>query len=61
VKGGKKEMAKITAWLVTLVGILLVLPLIGVDIGADISAWIVALAVLIIGIAKLVRNYSSKR
>ncbi len=50
-------MAKLTAWLVTLIGILLVLPLIGVDIGADISSWIIALAALVIGIGKLVRNY----
>lgn len=50
-------MAKLTAWLVTLVGILLVLPLIGVSQLDAISAWIVPLAVLIIGITKLMRNY----
>jgi hypothetical protein len=54
-------MAKLTAWLVTLIGILLVLPLLSVDIGATISAWIIALAVLIIGVAKLIRNYSKKK
>jgi len=54
-------MAKLTAWLVTLIGVLLVLPLISVDIGATLSSWLVALSVLIIGIAKLTRNYSSKR
>jgi len=54
-------MAKLTAWLVTLLGVLLVLPLIGVDIGVDLSGWIIALAVLVIGIGKLMRNYSSKR
>ncbi|MEM4259159.1 MAG: hypothetical protein QXS38_00130 [Candidatus Pacearchaeota archaeon] len=51
-------MAKLTAWLVTLIGILLVLPLIGVDALEPVSEWIVPLAVLVIGIGKLVRNYS---
>jgi len=50
-------MAKLTAWLVTAVGVLLVLPLIGVDIGADLTNWLIALAVLIVGIGKLMRNY----
>lgn len=54
-------MAKITAWLVTIIGILLVLPLIGIDlntsIAANISQWLIALAVLVIGITKLIRNY----
>lgn len=53
-------MAKLTAWLVTLIGVLLVLPLVGVDIGADLSTWAIALAVLIIGIGKLMRNYQGK-
>jgi len=50
-------MAKLTAWLVTLIGVLLVLPLIGVAQLDAVSAWIVPLAVLVIGIGKLVRNY----
>ncbi len=54
-------MAKLTAWLVTLIGVLLVLPLVGVtQIGTvtdGILAWVIALAVLVIGIGKLVRNY----
>lgn len=58
-------MAKTTAWLVTLIGVLLLLPLIGVtQLGTPtegISAWLIALAFLIIGITKLVRNYSKKR
>ena len=53
-----KEMAKLTAWLVTLVGILLVLPLIGVSALDTLSNWIIPLAVLVIGIGKLMRNYS---
>lgn len=54
-------MAKLTAWLVTVIGVLLVLPLIGVDIGASLNAWLIALAVLVIGISKLMRNYSGKK
>lgn len=53
-------MAKLTAWLVTLVGVVLVLAQLGyVDILSvgSIGGWIVALAVLIVGIGKLVRNY----
>jgi len=50
-------MAKLTAWLVTLIGILLMLPLIGVSQLNAISAWIVPLAVLVIGVSKLLRNY----
>ena len=48
---------KLTAWLVTLLGIILILPLIGVtQIGtatSGILGWVMALAVLIIGIGKL--------
>jgi len=51
-------MAKLTAWLVTLIGILLVLPLLGVSALDTLAAWIVPLAVLVIGIGKLMRNYS---
>ncbi len=63
-KGGV-EMAKLTAWLVTIAGILLFLPLLGVTpLGTVTSgplAWLLAAVVLIIGISKLVRNYSSRR
>jgi len=51
-------MAKITAWLVTLLGILLVLPKIGVTQLDTLAAWLIPLSVLVIGIAKLMRNYS---
>jgi len=57
-------MAKLTAWLVTILGVLLVLPLIGVDLdallGFAIVNWLIAVGVLVIGIGKLVRNYSKK-
>ncbi len=50
-------MAKITAWLVTLVGVVLLLPLLGVDLGVETSAWIIALAWFVVGVTKLARNY----
>ena len=42
-------MKKLYAYLATLIGILLVLPLLTVDIGV-VSNWLIALAVLVIGI-----------
>ncbi len=54
-------MAKITAWLVTLIGVLLILPLIGVSALEAYNDWIIALSVLVIGVAKLIRNYSTKK
>ena len=51
-------MAKLTAWLVTLVGILLILPKLGVAQLDTLAAWIIPLSVLVIGIGKLMRNYS---
>jgi len=55
-------MAKITALLVTLIGVLLVLALI---VPATFSGvwfnWVVAIAVLVIGVGKLVRNYSPRK
>jgi hypothetical protein len=57
-------MAKITAWLVTLLGLLLVLAAPGValiSLSDTWVAWVVALAVLAVGIAKLTRNYMRKR
>jgi hypothetical protein len=54
-------MAKLTAWLITLIGVLLILPLIKIDLGTTVSAWLIALAWLIIGISKLMRNYGSKK
>ncbi|MDP3027716.1 MAG: hypothetical protein Q8N63_08480 [Nanoarchaeota archaeon] len=58
-------MAKLTAWLVTLLGVLLLLPLIGVTqlgtVTSGILGWLIAIGVLVIGIGKLVRNYSGKK
>jgi len=54
-------MAKLSAWLITVVGVLLVLPLIGIVIPAMYNSWLIALLVLALGISKLVRNYSKKK
>ena len=56
----KRKMAKLTAWLVTIIGIILILPLIGVSALDEIQDWLIALAVLVIGIGKLVRNYKGR-
>jgi len=52
-------MAKITAWLVTLVGALLVLGQLVPALNMDQAwvQWVIALAVLVIGVGKLMRNY----
>ncbi|MCR4284800.1 MAG: hypothetical protein NUV97_02010 [archaeon] len=52
-------MAKTSAWLFTLIGVLFVLPLLGMDTGTW-GPWLVALAFLVVGITKLVRNYSAE-
>jgi hypothetical protein len=54
-------MAKLTAWLVTIIGILLLLPLINVTQLAGYNDWLIAIGVLVIGIGKLIRNYGKKR
>ena len=52
-------MAKLTAWLVTLLGVVLVLGLL--NVGFDWSnmyvQWLIAVVVLVIGVTKLMRNY----
>ena len=54
-------MAKLTAWLVTIIGVLLILnqvssiaSAIQMDVWFD---WAIALGVLVIGVGKLIRNY----
>ena len=54
-------MAKLTAWLVTIIGILLLLPLIGVSQLATYNDWLIAIGVLVIGVTKIIRKYSKKR
>ena len=55
-------MAKSTAWLVTIIGLWLVLAKLGV-LGSLVQYqdWIIALLVLAIGIGKLVRNYKERK
>ena len=53
-------MAKLTAWLITLVGVLWLLPLLGVGTGSW-GTWLIGLSFLVMGIGKLMRNYSGKR
>jgi hypothetical protein len=52
-------MAKLTAWLVTVLGLWLLLAQLGwlPQMLLDLQGWVVALVVLIIGVAKLMRNY----
>jgi uncharacterized membrane protein HdeD (DUF308 family) len=55
-------MAKLTAWLVTLLGIILILAAMGIFSINDVwFLWVLGLAVLIIGIGKLIRNYSKRK
>jgi hypothetical protein len=55
-------MAKLTAWLITLIGVVLVLAALKViNLGDAWATWVIALAVLIVGIGKLMRNYSKKK
>ncbi|MDP3027148.1 MAG: hypothetical protein Q8N63_05540 [Nanoarchaeota archaeon] len=51
-------MAKITAIIVTIIGILLILKELAVlSVVTDYNGWIIAIGVLVIGIAKLIRNF----
>ncbi len=51
-------MAKLTAILVTIIGLLLVLAEAGVlSVITGYNGWLIALGVLAIGIGKLIRNY----
>jgi len=54
------KMAKLTAWLVTLVGLILTLEALSIYT-VPYSSVIIALAVLVVGIGKLMRNYRKKR
>jgi hypothetical protein len=51
-------MAKLTAIIVTIIGILLILSEAGVLTAlTDYNGWLIAIGVLIIGIGKLIRNF----
>jgi hypothetical protein len=52
-------MAKLTAWLVTVLGLWLLLAQLNVlpTVLLNLQGWVIALIVLVIGVGKLVRNY----
>ncbi len=51
-------MAKITAIVVTIIGLLLLLEQLGVlAVITAYNGWLIAIGVLVIGIAKLIRNF----
>ena len=61
-------MAKLTAYLVTIIGIILILQeasfwgwFTALDSIADYYGLLIGILVLVIGIGKLIRNYSKKR
>ena len=54
-------MAKLTAWLVTIIGIVLVLRALEMNLGALVNNWLIPVSVLVIGIGKLIRNYSAHK
>jgi len=55
-------MAKLTAVLVTVIGLLLVLKELAIlDVLTQYNGWLIAIAVLVVGIGKLMRNYGGKR
>ena len=52
---------KSSAWIFTIIGVLLVLPLLGVTALNTLAAWVIPFAGLLMGIIKLMRNYQAKR
>lgn len=51
-------MAKVTAVVVTIIGLLLALKELGVlTVITDYNGWLIAIGVLIIGVTKLIRNF----
>ena len=54
-------MAKLTAWVVTIIGLLLLLKEAAIlDALTKYNGWLIALGVLVIGVGKLMRNYNKK-
>ncbi|MDP2926094.1 MAG: hypothetical protein Q8N99_06990 [Nanoarchaeota archaeon] len=57
-------MAKLTAIVVTIIGLLLILEqqtLVDLTVITKYNGWLIAIGVLVIGIGKLIRNYSGKK
>ena len=57
-------MAKLSAWLVTLIGVLWAVDVLDLTSStvnsSDWMGWLVALAFLVMGIGKIMRNYKAK-
>lgn len=55
-------MAKLSGWLITIIGLLLVLALIIPDTFSGMwFNWVIALLVLVFGVSKLIRSYTYKK
>jgi len=54
-------MAKLTAIIVTIIGVLLLIQETGIlPAITDYNGWIIAIGVLVIGVGKLIRNFKTK-
>ena len=51
------RMETVNAWLVTLLGVLLILPALSVDLPEWVVTWAIPIIILVIGIGKLVMQY----
>ncbi|MDE1848557.1 MAG: hypothetical protein KGH55_00820 [Nanoarchaeota archaeon] len=57
-------MAKVTAWLITVIGVFMILGLVGIpgfSWGDMWVQWVLALLVAAVGVTKLIRNYGKRR
>ena len=54
-------MAKMTAWLMTVIGVLLLLDLSPSINLTGLNAWLIPVLVLVMGVSKLGRSYSTKK
>ncbi len=53
---GSVKMEKLISWIVLIIGVILVLPLLGLTFLADYQNWLIAIGVLVIGIVRLVKK-----
>jgi len=54
-------MAKLTAWVLAVIAVILLLTAAGVSLGALVDRWALPILVAVIAVGKLMRNYSKKR
>ena len=50
-------MAKLTAWVLAVIAVLLLLTAAGISLGAFVDKWAVPVLVAVIAVGKLIRNY----